>query len=220
MRQHILDFVTEAVTVLDPPGPVVEIGARPAEGQEAFTDPRSLFDGKEYIGCDIQPGPRVDRVEDVHSLGFADETVGTVLMLDTLEHVRDPIRALTEAHRVLIPNGVLIMTSVMFFPIHAHPWDYWRFTPEGFSMLLAPFESSLAFGHGFEPMPDTIFGVGIKGPYDGLALSLFPKTSEWIERWGQDAPVDLGPIRLTRRQLWALTLRETMAAARQKIGRP
>ena len=64
-----------------------------------------------------------------------------MICLETLEHVADPIRAVEEMHRVLRPGGVLAISSLMFFPIHAHPWDYWRFTPEGFERLLEPFES-------------------------------------------------------------------------------
>ena len=65
---------------------------------------------------------------------------------------------------VLEPGGVLAISSLMFFPIHAHPWDYWRFTPEAFELLLAPFESRLVIAQGASILPEGIFGVGVKGP--------------------------------------------------------
>lgn len=199
--------------------PIVEIGARPAEGQEDQTDLRSLFPGREYIGCDIQPGPGVDRVEDVHALSFADGSVGSVLAADTLEHVADPIRALQEIHRVLKPGGTVAITSVMFFVIHAHPWDFWRFTPEGFEQLLAPFDSRLVISHGWEHLPETVLGLGVKAPLEELTLDRLPRTRARVGAWGGSAPVDLGPIRMTLRQLWALAARETVAAARRRAGR-
>lgn len=219
MRPHVSDFVVEATQVLKMSGPVVEIGARPAEGQEDSLDLRSLFPGEEFVGCDIQPGPRVDRIEDVHALTFDSDSVGSFLALDTLEHVRDPIRAVQEMHRVLRPGGVLLLSSVMFFPIHAHPWDFWRFTPEGFAQLLAPFPSSLVMTLGWELMPETVFGVGVKSSDVDLTAETFPETSGRSAKWGDDLRVDLGPIRLSVRQAWSMTLRATVDAARDRLGR-
>lgn len=219
MRPHVADFVVEAARVLRTPGPVVEIGARPAEGQEDSMELRRLFPQEQYIGCDIQPGPRVDRIEDVHCLSFEDESVGTVLALDTLEHVRDPIRAVQEIHRVLGQDGVLLMSSVMCFPIHAHPSDYWRFTPEGFAQLLAPFPSSLVMTLGWELMPETVFGVGMKSSEPELTPNTFPETSRRSAEWGRDLRVDLGPIRLSARQAWSITLRATADAMRERARR-
>jgi hypothetical protein len=100
----------------------------------------------------------------------------------------------------------------MFMPIHAHPWDYWRFTPEGFALLLKPFETSLVFANGWDLMPNVVFGVGVKGQFEGLTLDRFPRTAEQIRAWGEHLPVDLGPIRLSARQLWPMTLQATVAA--------
>jgi hypothetical protein len=107
----------------------------------------------------------------------------------------------------------------MFMPIHAHPWDYWRFTPEGFGLLLAPFQTQLVLANGWELMPDTVFGIGVKGPFEGLRQELFPRTDEQIRCWGQELPVDLGPIRLGTRQLWRMTLDASLDAARRRLHR-
>jgi SAM-dependent methyltransferase len=141
-----------------------------------------------------------------------------VVCLDTLEHVADPIRALQEIHRVLKPGGLVAMSSVMFFVIHAHPWDYWRFTPEGFGLLLRPFESQLVMAHGWSEMPESVFGIGVKGPDGDLGPDRLPSVKAMAEEWPGGAEVDFGPIRLTTRQLWGFTLSYTRRAVRRRLG--
>src|SRR5690606_11290226 len=189
--------------------PLVEIGARAAEGQEGIADLRSIFGAGDHIGCDIQEGPGVDRIEDVHALSFEDASVGTIICLETLEHVADPLRAVAEMHRALRPGGVLAISSLMFFPIHAHPWDYWRFTPEGFDLLLQPFESRLVVAQGWDLMPEGVFGIGVKGPDPDLGPHRLPRTQRIADHWGRGKRVDFGPMRLSVRELWGHTLRES-----------
>jgi len=219
LRPLVRDFVRDVAEQLPILDPVVEIGSRPAEGQEEEADLRSIFGGHSYIGCDIQPGPSVDRVEDVHALTFGDASVGTVICVDTLEHVADPLRGLKEIHRVLVHGGVVAISSVMFFPIHAHPWDYWRFTPEGFALLLAPFESSLVMSYGHELLPEGVLGIGVKGPMPDLKQEHLPRTDRWCREWGEGLPVDFGPFRMTYGDLWARTIRETAKAVRHRARR-
>ena len=217
MRPTVRTFVEDVADNFVVAEPVVEIGARPADGQESDAYLRDLFPGVEYIGCDIQEGPNVDRVEDIHQLGFDDDSVGTVICVEVLEHVHDPIRAVEEIHRVLRPGGIAVLTSVMFMPIHAHPWDFWRFTPEGFAHLLEPFETSIAFGYGMDVLPEGVHGLGVKGRHDGLTRSSFPRTDAMCRAWGEGLPVDFGPIRMTVPMLWKRTLRETARAGRAAL---
>lgn len=221
MRSVVRGFVEDCAALLPIAEPVLEIGARPAEGQEQEAYLRDLFPGTRYVGCDIQAGPNVDQIEDIHALSFADGSVGTVVCVEVLEHVFDPIRAVQEMHRVLRPGGVAILTSVMFMPIHAHPWDFWRFTPDGFAKLLEPFETSLAFGYGFELLPEGVQGIGVKGPFDNLTVDRLPRTKAAIDAWGQgdDYRVDFGPIRLSVPRLWKRALKETGLLARDTAKR-
>jgi SAM-dependent methyltransferase len=216
MRPAVEEFARDVAEHLPIAEPLVELGARAADGQEGIADLRAVFGAVEHIGCDLQPGPGVDRIEDVHALTFADDSVGTIICLETLEHVADPIRAVQEMHRVLRPGGVLAISSLMFFPIHAHPWDYWRFTPEGFEALLAPFESRFVVAQGWSLMPEGVFGIAVKGPAD-LGPERLPRTVRIAEAWGAGKRVDFGPMRMSVRELWGHTLRYSGAALADRL---
>jgi SAM-dependent methyltransferase len=216
MRPAVLEFARDVAAGFPLAEPLVELGARAAEGQEGIADLRRIFGAEQHIGCDIQEGPGVDRIEDIHALTFADESVGTVICLETLEHVADPLRAVEEMHRVLKPGGVLAISSLMFFPIHAHPWDFWRFTPEGFELLLRPFESKLVVAQGWDLMPEGVFGIGVKGPAE-LSPKLLPRTQAIADDFGVGKRVDFGPMRMSVRELWGYTLRYSAESARERV---
>src|SRR5207302_170880 len=110
-RPFVRSFIKDCVESLDLSPPVVEIGSRPAETQEGTAYLRDLITTRPYYGCDIQRGTNVDFVTDIHRLPFDDNSVGTVVCVEVLEHVFDPIRAVQEIHRVLQPGGIAVLTS-------------------------------------------------------------------------------------------------------------
>jgi SAM-dependent methyltransferase len=104
---------------------------------------RPLFPGKRYIKQDMMDfdPPCIDIICDITDMKpIADESIGLVLNLESLEHLPNPQKGIDEIHRVLRPNGLLILTTVMHFKIHRAPKDYWRFTPDGIELLLNRFE--------------------------------------------------------------------------------
>ena len=178
MRESIKDLVGIVAETLPVCDPIYEFGAYQVEGQEGFANLRVFFPGKVYIGSDLRRGPGVDQILDLHCLGLAAESVNTVLMLETLEHVEYPHLAVQEAFRVLKPGGMLVISSQMNFPIHFHPNDFWRFTPSAFSSLLKPFKNSIVEFAGEEKFPHTVIGIGFKG--DTPPLQQFtPRLQQW-----------------------------------------
>src|SRR5437763_6708325 len=157
----ITNFLAELGQHVDLPEPIVEFGSLQVEPEQS-NDLRPIFQDKEFIGTDMRPGPGVDRVEDLRSLSFADGEVGTAVCIDTLEHCEDPLAACRAMHRVLRPGGICAVASVMFFPIHGYPSDYWRFTPDGLRVLLPSFERVWAQGVGHPLLPTHVVAVAAK----------------------------------------------------------
>lgn len=173
MRLNVLALVREFAKSFPIPEPVMEIGSFQVPGQVGFADLRPFFPGRPYVGCDMRPGPGVDRVEDAHHLTFADGSIGTVLSADTLEHIANPIVALGEMKRVLRPDGLMLITSVMDFPIHDYPSDYWRFTPAAFRLLLEGLPFILIGYEGDPSKPHTVVGLGARVAPSQTALDGF-----------------------------------------------
>jgi SAM-dependent methyltransferase len=138
LREAIVNYVKWAIARFPFEEPILDACA----GWEPnFYQP--LFPGKKYIKQDMRDfdPPCIDVICDIADMKpIADESIGLVLNLESLEHLPYPQRAIDEIHRVLRPNGLLILTTVMHFKIHQAPRDYWRFTPDGIELLLSRFK--------------------------------------------------------------------------------
>lgn len=188
MRESIKQFVDIVAKSLPINEPIFEFGALQVPGQEGFADLRPFFSGKEYVGCDMREGPGVDRILDLHHVDLPSETVGTVLILDTLEHVEYCREAMEETYRILCSGGLAIVSSVLNYPIHEYPSDYWRFTPEGLRSLLKVFPFSLVNALGDEEFPHTVVGVGAKGSLPKASLDRFMERFDAWKRYWIDPP--------------------------------
>src|SRR5665647_1859435 len=109
MRESIKQLVKIVAETLPVTEPIVEFGSFQVAGQEKLADMRPLFPLKEYIGCDMRRGPGVDCIADLHDIAMPTESVGTALVLDTLEHVEYPRKALEQIYRVLKPDGIVLI---------------------------------------------------------------------------------------------------------------
>ncbi len=164
MRDHTKAFCKLATETFDCPGPVYEFGSYQVEGQLDYADLRSLFPGKPYVGCDMRPGPGVDRVEDVSKMTIGDNEAGTVLCIETFEHVFEVRRAFDEVYRILKPGGMFIFTSPLNFRIHGYPDDYWRMTPSCLRRMISNYDARLSGFQGYHKFPHTVMAVAFKAP--------------------------------------------------------
>lgn len=77
---------------------------------------------------------------DIHALPYPDGSFSAVVSDQVLEHVADPATAVRETLRVLAPGGLLVHTSCFLNPVHRHPVDLWRFTPDAMRALVGQAE--------------------------------------------------------------------------------
>lgn len=182
MRESIRQFVQIVSDTLPVKEPIYEFGALQLPGFEEFANLRPFFKGKSYVGCDMREGRGVDKVLNLHDIDVPDESVGTVITLDTLEHVEFPHKALSEIYRILKPGGMVVLSTVLDFRIHDSPADYWRFTPDGLRSVMKPFSSVFVGSAGRESFPHTVIAIGVKE--SELPLEQFVSRFEaWKTTW-------------------------------------
>lgn len=162
MRVNVQTLIWYLATHHDLGSPIVDLGSRQSPNQIGISDLRQLFQKKEYIGCDAVMGVGVDQIEDIEQLTFEDESIPTVLCLDTIEHIANPLQAMTEIRRIVAKDGIVVLTSHMYAPVHYDP-DYWRFSPECFrDVLLSGFGVKLVLTIGDPDFPELVAGIATK----------------------------------------------------------
>lgn len=105
MHTAAYHFVLRAVSSYGACGPVFEIGSRNINGSV-----RPLFNGLPYVGIDLTPGPDVDAVADGRDY-VPDAWPNTIVCCEVLEHTPYAIVILHHACDVLLPGGLIILTT-------------------------------------------------------------------------------------------------------------
>ena len=117
---------------------ILDIGSKDAKGHYRFGSPP--LDAK-LVCVDIEDGDGVDLVADAQDLHMVeDNSVDGVMIVSTLQHVRHPHRAISEAFRVMKPGAVLYVNVPFMFPFHEDPYDFHRFSYDGLKVLCEKFE--------------------------------------------------------------------------------
>jgi len=99
-----------------------------------------LGDGYVTFG-EVNTSTGEDTKGDLLALPFPDDSFDGVVLTEVLEHCVDPQAAIREVFRVLKPGGLLLVTSPFLWPDHRTTdyKDYWRFTEQGWQLLLQAF---------------------------------------------------------------------------------
>jgi SAM-dependent methyltransferase len=91
----------------------------------------------EFLGTDIEDGPDVDIVADLHKLTDVTgrERFDVILSCSTFEHLKYPTVAAHELMKALKVGGVLYIQTHQTFPLHGYPNDYFRFSRDALASL-------------------------------------------------------------------------------------
>lgn len=176
-------FLQTVAEVLDLQKPIYEFSfeaapVSPSKGAPEGAKSASLLAGGGWGGFEV------DRLTDLASLPFADAMAQSVLCLQVLEHLADPVRAIREIDRILTPGGLLVVVSSAACweemsgqaddsacgrPLEApaeEQHSLWRWTPAGLARLLALFPASLIAWRGPPCQPHTLYGLAKKAPVE------------------------------------------------------
>jgi SAM-dependent methyltransferase len=116
MTERDINFIKRILQLDIIKSPCLEIGTG-VEGQNVKD--LILQAGIEYFGADIIPGLSVDFVVNFESAEevkkcFDDRHFGSILILNVLEHVFDPIRDLDNAFSILKPGGIVSLLLLLY----------------------------------------------------------------------------------------------------------
>jgi SAM-dependent methyltransferase len=116
---------------------VLELGVRRAYADRSTRHDDWVPHASEYIGTDIEDGIDVDVVADVHTLSktFGEEQFDAIISCSTFEHFKYPHLAAHEIMKTLRVGGALFVQTHQSFPLHAHPYDYFRYSTEALAGL-------------------------------------------------------------------------------------
>ena len=100
------------------------------------------------------------------------------------------------------PDGILLLTTHFFFPIHQHPADYWRFTADGVDSLLKEFPYRYAAEGGLRLFPHSVVGLAVVLHSAKRWESSVEAVDEWVRlgatSWKERAMNILPPILVQR----------------------
>lgn len=166
MTPQCQEWIAHCVKKFPCKGAVLEVGSFDVNGnpRHHFKD-ESRFES--YIGVDMREGPCVDKVMNTQALEFGDDTFGTIVDAERIEHDNRFWVTIKELFRVCRPGGHIIITTRSWggFPPHDYPSDYWRFMDNGLRDLLeyAGFTClATAYGERWQGGDRAVFAIGRK----------------------------------------------------------
>lgn len=134
-------------------GKILDVGCgaqpfRPLLGKDTIYTGLDTNDAKAHFGYEIPDTVYYDG----DKVPFDNETFDVVLCTETMEHVLDCSRFVSELNRVLRPGGTLLATVPFSARWHFIPYDYFRYTPSSLNHLLseASFENVKVYARGNE----------------------------------------------------------------------
>jgi FkbM family methyltransferase len=160
---------------------VLDFGARMSRKQHLIhRDLFRQFKG-EYIGMDVLAGDNVDVVmPKPYTVPFDNESMDVVVSGQVFEHVPFFWVSFLEMARVLKVGGHIFLTAPSRGHTHSHPFDCWRFYPDGYKALAAFAQLKLVHVHtDFPPRAENGRFAYHRAPsseYWGDTVGVFQKT--------------------------------------------
>ena len=130
-------FMERAAQLVKPR--ILELGTRQAIPGRSTRRSNLFPNASQYIGTDIEAGVDVDLVADVHRLSsYTGESAFDIIITEAgFEHFKYPHLAAHEIMKCLSLGGLIFIQTHQTFPIHAVPYDYFRFSTDALRSLFS-----------------------------------------------------------------------------------
>jgi len=142
-EEHLSWAFRSLVSELKSPA-VLELGTKQSVPGTSTMSKTWVPHAKSYHGTDMQDGEDVDLVADVHELSKVLQTQNkipkkfdVIVSVAAFEHILNPFVAAKEIAASMNPGGLLFIATHNCFPIHEYPCDYWRYSIESLSYVVA-----------------------------------------------------------------------------------
>jgi SAM-dependent methyltransferase len=156
-------------------GNILEVGGTPKD-----KDFYQLNSGNSYQILNLEPGPGIDIIGDVHDVSIVKaNSFDSVVIFNVLEHCYAPWIAIENIYTWLKPGGKCFAMVPSAIRVHATPVDYWRPLPDAFAWLFRDFSWQKLYIYG-NPMT-------VIASYHGIAVEEL--TAAELDAFHPDYPV-------------------------------
>lgn len=164
-------------------GVVLDLGGKRENKRGTFQPPSYQVRTWWYLNLDLSTHP--DIYADVTQTPLQPANVDCILCTEVLEHLKDPQACVDEIHRLLRNDGLVFASIPFFYPVHADPYDFQRFTEDGFRHLFREFKSVEVYRMGgYFGVLGLLCELGIPGEEGKTFTSKFVRWAlKWISRW-------------------------------------
>lgn len=127
---RILDHEIEKVAAMYLSGGLIDIGC----GNKPYEDLVAPFVRK-HVGIELKESPhdlkRIDIFGTAYEIPVKTGSFDCALCTAVLEHLEEPVFALSECYRILRRGGVAIYSVPFIWHLHEEPRDFYRFSKYG-----------------------------------------------------------------------------------------
>lgn len=164
-------------------GVVLDLGGKRENKRGAFQPPEHEAQAWWYLNLDLSTHPNI--FADVTTTPLKRGSVDCILCTEVLEHLKDPQACVDEIHRILRDGGLVFASTPFFYPVHADPYDFQRFTEDGLRQLFRNFNSvEVDRMGGYVGVLGLMLEIGISGVEGNSLPKKFMRWAmKWISRW-------------------------------------
>lgn len=164
-------------------GFVLDIGGKRENKRGTFAPPENQAKAWWYLNLDLSTKPSI--YADVTQTPLMEKTMDCVICTEVLEHLPNPQACMDEIHRLLRDEGVVFASTTFFYPVHADPYDFQRFTEDGLRYLFRHFRSVEVYRMGgYAGVLGLLVELGILGVEGNSSKQKFFRWAmKWISRW-------------------------------------